>query len=466
MRAAADEARAALELARLARESGRSRVLSIWRALAPDEAALDPLAAFAAADEERFFLEQPSRGSACVAIGAVASVESAGEERFALAAGSARELAARTRVIGEGLAGLPAPLLVGGYAFGPSEAARSSRWRALGALRFVLPRVLVVRDGARAWLARALCIEPGTSPAQLAARLDASHAEAEALVARARAARLPAPGAQRPRLLRPRRGYRRLVGRALDAIAKGELDKVVVARSLTLRGVEAPLERLLAALRAAQPECAIYAIAPAARGGERVAFLGATPELLARVSGAELEAQALAGTAPAGAERALFASEKERAEHACVVQDIAAALASLCERVDHPAAPRALRLGRLTHLETPVRARLAAGARARLLDVAAKLHPSPAVCGFPRAEASRWLADHEGIERGWYAGGIGWLDAAGGGELFVALRCALVHGSSAQLFAGAGIVAGSRPAAEQRETRMKLRALLRAAAEA
>jgi menaquinone-specific isochorismate synthase len=113
-----------------------------------------------------------------------------------------------------------------------------------------------------------------------------------------------------------------------------------------------------------------------------------------------------------------------------------------------------------------VRARLAPGSGHGLLDVAARLHPSPAVCGAPRAEASRWLAAHEGLERGWYAGGVGWLDAAGGGELFVPLRCALLRGARAELFAGAGIVAGSTPALEQRETRMKLRTLLRAAAEA
>jgi isochorismate synthase len=430
-----------------------------WRPLGRDEAALDPLALFAAAPgEERFYLEQPARGTALAALGAVAEVAAGGERRFALAAEAARALAARTRVCGERPP--QAPLLVGGFAFRPGDARPGSPWRRLGDLRFALPRLLWWREGERAWLAHAIRAEDG---APVEERLAASAAEADALLARARCTAPAAAGAARPRLLRPRRGYRARVAGALDAIAKGELDKVVIARALALDGVAAPLERWLAALRSSQPACAIYAVA---RTGPPLAFLGATPELLVRARGRTLAAQALAGTAAAGREGALLASEKERAEHACVVQDVAAALAPICEGVEHPAAPRALALGGLVHLETPVRARLAEGSGLGLLDVAGRLHPSPAVCGAPRAAASRWLDAHEGLERGWYAGGIGWLDAAGGGELFVALRCALLAGRRAELFAGAGIVAGSTPAAEQRETRMKLRALLRVAAEA
>lgn len=433
-------------------------LLVAWRPLDAAEAALDPLALFAAApEEERFYLEQPARGTALAALGAVAEVAAGGERRFALAAEAARALAARTCVSGERPP--QAPLLVGGFAFRPGEARPGSPWRRLGDLRFALPRLLWCREGERAWLAYAVRVEAG---ARVQERLAASAAEADALLARARRTAPAAEAAARPRLVRPLRGYRARVAAALDAIAKGELDKVVVARSLALDGVAAPVEDWLAALRRSQPACATYAVAPP---GAALAFLGATPELLVRARGRVLAAQALAGTAPAGREAELLSSEKERAEHACVVEDVAAALAPICERLEHPAAPRALALGGLVHLETPLRAHLAEGSGLGLLDVAARLHPSPAVCGAPRAAASRWLAAHEGLERGWYAGGVGWLDAAGGGELFVALRCALLAGRRAELFAGAGIVAGSAPAAEQRETRMKLRALLRVAAE-
>ena len=96
----------------------------------------------------------------------------------------------------------------------------------------------------------------------------------------------------------------------------------------------------------------------------------------------------------------------------------------------------------------------------RLLDLAARLHPTPAVAGTPRAAALAWIDAHESLDRGWYSGCIGHLDAAGGGELCVALRCALLRGEDAHLFAGAGLVEGSEPEAELRETRLKLRALI------
>jgi isochorismate synthase len=406
----------------------------VWRALAREEAP-DPLSLFAAAPgEERFYLERGSR--ALVALGTAAELGGSGERRFAGAAEQAR-------VAGAAALGEPppdAPLWLGGFAFRAGEPPAGSPWRRFGELRFVLPRLLLLRDGARSWLAeeRGRSFERSEAPP----RSERSN--------------------ERPRLVRPGRGYRGLVARALDAIAKGELEKVVAARSLVLTGGLPSAERLLARLRVEQPAATLYAVAPA---GAHAVFLGATPERLARVCGLDVEAQALAGTAPAGGARALLASAKERAEHACVVADLAAALAPLCERVAHPAAPRTLALGGLVHLETPVRARLARPGLG-LLDVAARLHPSAAVCGAPRAEAARWLAAHEGLERGWYAGGVGWLDAAGGGELVTALRCALLGAGRAELFAGAGIVAGSAPAAEQRETRLKLRALLRAAARA
>jgi isochorismate synthase len=239
--------------------------------------------------------------------------------------------------------------------------------------------------------------------------------------------------------------------------------------------VRAPLARILRALREAHPRCAVFAVAPATRGGEAApVFAGATPELLARVSGRSVEAQALAGSAARGrtalhdarVRRALLTSAKERREHEVVVAALREALAPLCEEIAFEEQPHALCLSGLQHLETRVRARLGCSESVRLLELAARLHPSPAVLGAPRAAAARWRSAHEALERGWYAGGIGAFDANGDGELFVALRCALLRGERARLFAGAGIVAGSRPEAEARETRLKLRALLGALSEA
>ncbi len=453
-----------------ARASEQPQHLIVRRALAPGERALDPLAWIAAAGaaEDRFYLERLGAGRALIAIGSTCGFESAGEERFARASRWLRELRARTHVAGA--QSERAAELVGGFAFAADETlAPGSAWEKFPNLRLWLPRWLVTRDARGTRLALAIRVSPGTTHGELHERVAATRREAEALAIAAAATTAETGPLPAPRIVRPARSYRRLVAGALDAIAKGQAEKIVVARALEVAGSRAPLARILRALREAHPHCAVFAVAPATRGGGAAPiFAGATPELLVRVSGRDVEAQALAGSAGRGrsaaqdarVRRALLASAKERHEHAIVVAALREALAPLCEEIALEEQPHALRLSGLQHLETRVRARLAPGASSRLLELAARLHPSPAVLGAPPAAAARWLSSHEALDRGWYAGGVGALDADGNGELFVALRCALLRGERARLFAGAGIVAGSHPAAESRETRLKLRALL------
>ena len=195
-------------------------------------------------------------------------------------------------------------------------------------------------------------------------------------------------------------------------------------------------------------------------------FLGASPEQLIRLSKGRLQTAALAGSAPRGHSpeedarlgRKLLESKKDQAEHAVVVRALRERLASCCEKLEIPEAPRLRGLAGIQHLETPIRGRLREDLH--VLELAGRLHPSPAVAGFPRSGALAWLREHEGLERGWYAGAVGVVDAQGDGEFCTALRSALLRGGEARLFAGAGIVEGSKPRAELRETRLKLRALL------
>ena len=194
--------------------------------------------------------------------------------------------------------------------------------------------------------------------------------------------------------------------------------------------------------------------------------LGATPERLVRLAGRRVDTAAVAGSAARGRSpeedarlaRALSESKKEQAEHAVVVRALRAALEDLCAELTLPEAPRLLRLDGIQHLETPLVATLRGSPH--VLDLVARLHPTPAVGGSPREAALAWLAAREQLERGWYAGPLGYVDASGGGEFFVALRSALLRAGEARLFAGAGVVEGSTPEAELRETRLKLRALL------
>jgi menaquinone-specific isochorismate synthase len=251
------------------------------------------------------------------------------------------------------------------------------------------------------------------------------------------------------------------VATAVDRIGAGELAKVVLARDL-LVSADVPLDprRLLRRLAARFPDCWTFAVD---------GLLGATPELLLRRSGRRLSARVLAGTAPrgAGAEDqrladALIGSAKDRAEHALAVDSLVRALDPFCTELRVPAEPDLLTLANVRHLASDIagtqRTRGARGA-AGMLELIGAVHPTAAVCGTPTRDAAAVIAELEGMDRGRYAGPVGWLDARGDGEFGLALRCAeLVGDDSARLFAGCGIVAGSDPAAELAETQSKFAA--------
>jgi menaquinone-specific isochorismate synthase len=156
----------------------------------------------------------------------------------------------------------------------------------------------------------------------------------------------------------------------------------------------------------------------------------------------------------------LLNCRKAQHEHALVVESIQSALAPLCRELALPDSPEVVKLRNLQHLWTGIKGTLRSGVS--LLDAARRLHPTPAVAGTPTDRACQWLQDHETLARGWYSGIVGWLQADGEGELSVLLRCAVLQGRSAELFAGAGIVSDSDPQAELQETEMKLRAMLEA----
>ena len=282
---------------------------------------------------------------------------------------------------------------------------------------------------------------------------------------------LPAPPAALPLAeeAMPRPAWEAAVRAALQAIAAGALQKVVLARPVVLRlPVPPDPVAVLQALQRRQPGAYCFLFEP--RPG--VAFVGATPELLARVQQGRVETVALAGSMARGREehedavlgRQLLASEKDRREHAAVVAAIRRALTPLTRGLAAPPAPRLRRLPHIQHLETPIRGLLRPGVG--LLDVAAALHPTPALGGVPRAAALDFIAAHEPSPRGWYAAPVGLVFPDGSGELAVAIRSALLLGNTAGLYAGAGIVAGSDPAREWQETALKLETMRRALAAA
>jgi isochorismate synthase EntC len=208
------------------------------------------------------------------------------------------------------------------------------------------------------------------------------------------------------------------------------------------------------------PLAAFRRLRAQAAGGRQTAFLfrrggatffGATPELLVAARGTHLSTEALAGTRrPEETMEDLEQSDKNRREHAIVVEAIVEALAPLCRRLE-VAPTRIRRLRGLSHLATSISGELPAPLH--LMELAARLHPTPAL---------DFLAGQEKEPRGWYAGPIGYFDDRGDGELRVALRSAIVCGRRATLYAGAGIVAGSAAPAELEEMKAKAAPMLAA----
>jgi menaquinone-specific isochorismate synthase len=255
---------------------------------------------------------------------------------------------------------------------------------------------------------------------------------------------------------RSRDQWRSAVERALDAIARGDLEKVVLAREVLVEADTAFDARDIARLLvASQPGSFVYA---------SDGFVGASPELLVRRTGEIVESRPVAGTTVADSDEALLAlaaSVKDTREHRYVVDAIVDALGPQCTDLSVAGTPEVAVFGPVAHLATPIHGRLHRP-QPSALDLARLLHPTPAVGGTPRAAALDAIRALEGFDRGRYAGPVGWVDARGDGEWAIALRGAELDGASARLVAGAGIVAGSDPDAEWAETQAKLEPMLRA----
>ncbi len=463
----------------------------------------------AALPADRFYWSRPADGFALLGVGARAVVETRGPDRFREAAAAAQRLFASLPVFGShereggevGGAGR-GPLLVGGFSFAASPPS-DGVWRGFPPARLVLPEVTVVRRGDEAWLSLVFApvLEPGPegrlAPALLRVRrlLEALFGSESAAPARGLDCGFEREGPvgmtrgpeYRVRADRSHADYRAQVSSARRAIAAGDFEKVVLARTLSVRH-EGRFDRggLLRRLEGLYPDCVTFAVA---RGD--ACFLGATPELLVARAGPRVRSGAVAGSAPRGRTpeedarlgRALLESKKDQEEHAFVVRAVSEALAPVCRDLEVLEAPRLMRIEGIQHLETPILGRLqetpgdgssAAGRWPSLLALAGRLHPTPAVAGAPRQPALAWIERCEGLDRGWYAGPVGFVDAAGDGELRVALRSGLLRAArpeacdvpdapgfeEALLFSGGGIVADSHPEQELEETRIKLRALL------
>jgi len=439
-----------------------------------------------AGSRDRFFWERVDADEFCCAWGSVHDVESGGTGRFDDVRTWASDI--RDRIDWIGCDRPPsAATFVGGFGF-EEEAAASSDWKAFPPARFILPEVIVERRAGRARWVLFARVEPGATPEVVEAALSARMKDA--ITANRHEDRIDdllggeesidwLPGPEYVvRADRSHAVFANQIRKAIRDIEEGAFAKVVLARSLSVdHDDQLDVVAFLGRLRLLYPTCTLIAV-----GRAHDTFLAATPETLVRVEGRSVDTAALAGSAPRGRQpeedralaEGLLASQKENAEHAHVVAAIRGVLAPRCDSFEIPDAPCLRPLFGIQHLETRMRGRLRVDVDGKnavdVLELVEALHPTPAVGGVPSDSARAWLRRFEGLERGWYAAPIGWLDIEGGGDFRVALRSALIRNelgpigesgaSRAFLFAGAGIVGGSEPASELAETRTKLRALL------
>jgi salicylate biosynthesis isochorismate synthase len=260
----------------------------------------------------------------------------------------------------------------------------------------------------------------------------------------------------------PPEHYEAAVGRAVQLIDAGDIEKIVLAREVLVHAPRAyDPAAVLGVLRAEFPSCFVFCV-----GRGEATLIAASPELLVRREGHRVSTLALAGSTRRSADPAvddhlgeqLLRDESYREEHAIVARRIERTLRPHAIWVAAAPEPTLVRIANIQHLATPIRAQLAGPMEA--LELAGMMHPTPAVGGEPLLGAAPLIPALEGLDRGWYAGPVGWTDATGDGEFCVALRCALLRGPVARCFAGNGIVRDSDPAAELAETEVKLAALL------
>lgn len=259
--------------------------------------------------------------------------------------------------------------------------------------------------------------------------------------------------------------FKASVSSALNAFAEGRLAKVVLSRKLSLQlSKPAEPEQVLARLMTQNPNAFHFSL-PLGQGR----LIGASPELLLRVSAGEVFTHPLAGSAKRGSEpeqdkavaRELLASRKDQHEHKLVIDEIRRVLAPHCRVLAIPAEPSLMSTDTLWHLGTPIAGQLHAE-QASVLSLACQLHPTPALCGFPTDLARQFIREQEPFRRALFSGIVGWCDSQGNGEWAVVIRCGVLDGHHVELFAGAGIVAGSDPAMEWAETGTKLGTMLKA----
>jgi menaquinone-specific isochorismate synthase len=403
-------------------------------------------------------------GVAFAASGVAAELFAWGQNRVADIERQVRDLFADAVLPAEALA---QPRLMGGFAF-REDFVPDNTWAAFHPAHFILPHLQFVQMGVQGgWLTMNAVVGEGEEVDDVSVSLrEALRARLTWLETTSQRSMDTEPFERCPNVTYPMtfEAWRDMIDAALHEIRRGALHKVVLARVCELRDEQTlDVDAALNLLNAEYADCYRFLFEPRPGHG----FLGATPELLVRVSGHELETMALAGSQRRGRnaeedamlERDLLNSTKDRHEHQIVVDELRHRLTPLSDEL-RIGTTQSLKLRNIQHLHTPVSARLTHDNG--ILNQVLLLHPTPALGGLPREAANTFIREAEPMTRGWYAAPVGWLNANLDGEFAVAIRSAVVQRERAWLYAGCGIVAGSDPQKEWDETALKFKPMMRA----
>ncbi len=447
----------------LARNSDRPVLVSQVMPIPP----LDPLSFFAAAGPKyggtRVYWSTPDQEQILIGLGTAFKIESDRPNRFEEIAHRWSELGKQAIICSDAMENIgTGPLLLGGFSF--DAVVDDPLWRAYRPASFVLPQILYTKNNEQHFLTINYYLQPDDA--------HLTHEKYDAIYWGEQLIKLSQNEVQQEyrspsfQLLATADfdQWQERVGQAVQLIKNGPIEKVVLARRV--EGIsQEPLkpEPILSKLIEKQTASYIFAIE---RGNQ--IFMGASPEQLIKKKESVLVSTCLAGSIARGEtpeqdralSQSLLADQKNRLEHEYVVRMIKEALADQCAHLQVGDEPVILKTAQIQHLYTPVTGVLKPDVS--LLSLVEKLHPTPALGGYPKEEAMQIIRHLEPFERGWYAAPIGWIDHQNNGEFAVGIRSGLIKGHKAVLYAGCGIVAESDPFAEYEETNIKLKPMLSA----
>lgn len=433
--------------------------------------AVDPLAVLEQnekADTFHYYWEKPSENFSMAAAGVINRIKTTGEQRFRHASDQGKSLLNKVYHISEIKHSLASVHLLGGFSFFDHNIGKE--WREFGAGSFTLPEWLLVRKGDLTVLTITKKVDQYKDVSENVNAFSSCIKKLEK-ICDAGTYKTNADTSFNSRIKVPEKAsdeYKKWVDsveNATDLIKADQFKKIVLARQLKIELHQpASATRILNQLRNQYPDCYTFMVS---QDGE-TAFLGSTPERLASFHDRDIETEGLAGSISRGKtasedaalEYRLRHSQKDLNEHAFVLDAIEENLQQYSDVFEHPVSPDVKKLSNVQHLYTPVHATIKDGVSRT--EVLSKLHPTPAVGGYPRDAAMPFINKLEHFDRGWYAAPVGWINAHGNGEFVVAIRSGLLKNNEVRFYAGCGIVENSDPHREWEETNLKFIPMLTA----